>query len=456
VLATVALAVAFTCWRYLHPRIRTATYDEVIAVLPKELLEPQAPDNDAEIRLAALFNVLQSFEIKELSLLSAHPGRTSLEAMGAADKVWHDGRFAKVMRILKSGPIQFPVVQSRGRRRGYIGPRDPNELYSKLKQMTKGLVDSASAYEASGDLGEAMFCLRSLILISDRIWHLNGGLVHYFVSASIEVSALRAVSDYARNPMSPIADCQELLRLLPASPEEDRRIAECLRIHFQQNILPKLPDPYRNSDDRDVSASNTIPSLDAADPAFETSYDALATSKEIGKVYAIEMANTLRPFSRYDNSAEKIQRNARNRLPMPPGRDDVDQRLSQVERIRYRVATYNTDNYFGRVMIGYDIDDKELVNRSAVCRAMRSAVRVLLASRLYRNSHNGELPKDEDGFIPILRSWPNDPYTGNPLIYRRSNSVVYSIGKNLIDNGGSIAGFNNDSLDIGLQLTFDR
>jgi hypothetical protein len=67
---------------------------------------------------------------------------------------------------------------------------------------------------------------------------------------------------------------------------------------------------------------------------------------------------------------------------------------------------------------------------------------VALAARLYATEHEGELPAALDRLVPrYLQFVPADPMaTGGPLRYRGGDDpVVYSVGQNGIDDGGSDA-----------------
>jgi hypothetical protein len=62
-----------------------------------------------------------------------------------------------------------------------------------------------------------------------------------------------------------------------------------------------------------------------------------------------------------------------------------------------------------------------------------------IAVELFRRAHNGELPTDLNELVPtFLPSLPRDPFDGEPLRFKRRSSgyVVYSIGRDLRDDGG--------------------
>ena len=70
--------------------------------------------------------------------------------------------------------------------------------------------------------------------------------------------------------------------------------------------------------------------------------------------------------------------------------------------------------------------------------ARMSNARFALALKIYKSKH-GKYPDSLNALIPdILESLPLDPFSGKDFIYRKKNEgfIVYSVGQNLIDNGG--------------------
>jgi hypothetical protein len=92
----------------------------------------------------------------------------------------------------------------------------------------------------------------------------------------------------------------------------------------------------------------------------------------------------------------------------------------------------------------YDLSKMLIGNAEAVfmkeaqIEAIMLASRAGLACRLYK-SRNGSYPENLGALVPgILKEVPIDPFTGNPLIYRREGEgfIVYSFGSNQKDDGG--------------------
>jgi hypothetical protein len=66
-----------------------------------------------------------------------------------------------------------------------------------------------------------------------------------------------------------------------------------------------------------------------------------------------------------------------------------------------------------------------------------SAVRLLLACRAYEEA-TGHLPETLEALVPdYLPAVPRDPFDGQPFRYSAEQRIVYSVGDNLTDDGGT-------------------
>lgn len=73
-----------------------------------------------------------------------------------------------------------------------------------------------------------------------------------------------------------------------------------------------------------------------------------------------------------------------------------------------------------------------------------AATRLILACNVYRMRMN-ELPDTLESLVPkYVKSIPSDPYDGQPFKYSKSKAIVYSVGKDLKDSGGSITLLSGD------------
>ena len=82
------------------------------------------------------------------------------------------------------------------------------------------------------------------------------------------------------------------------------------------------------------------------------------------------------------------------------------------------------------------------------------ATRTILALRAYQLTH-GQLPGDLNALVPeFLEAVPLDDFDGKPLRYSARKKIVYSVGKNLKDDGGDDRGSDAPELQRHLDLAY--
>jgi len=83
---------------------------------------------------------------------------------------------------------------------------------------------------------------------------------------------------------------------------------------------------------------------------------------------------------------------------------------------------------------------KNFLQRKASADVSIQATRTLMALRAYQLTH-GKLPDDLSALIPeFLDKVPVDDFNGQPLHYSAAGKIIYSVGKNLKDDGGDDRG----------------
>ncbi len=66
----------------------------------------------------------------------------------------------------------------------------------------------------------------------------------------------------------------------------------------------------------------------------------------------------------------------------------------------------------------------------------RESIRLLLAIKAYKIDH-GQLPDNLNVLVPhYIHKVPQDPYDGKMIRYNKDKRIIYSVGKNSIDDGG--------------------
>jgi hypothetical protein len=113
---------------------------------------------------------------------------------------------------------------------------------------------------------------------------------------------------------------------------------------------------------------------------------------------------------------------------------------------------------FDRLFVGLLIPDRfeTFLTAEMDWRAELCCTSVILAAERYRRD-TGRLPDSIVALVPkYLSGIPADPYTGEPLRCRRESDrfVVYSVGRDVEDNGGTLDRTNPAApgTDIGCTL----
>src|SRR3954468_20215531 len=85
----------------------------------------------------------------------------------------------------------------------------------------------------------------------------------------------------------------------------------------------------------------------------------------------------------------------------------------------------------------------KVIQKFVAVEARKRSALVAIEVERYRSGHNGELPTALEALRPPLSSnFLKDPFDGKPLRFRATETgyVVYSVGANLKDDGGTPVG----------------
>lgn len=103
-----------------------------------------------------------------------------------------------------------------------------------------------------------------------------------------------------------------------------------------------------------------------------------------------------------------------------------------------RRPNFLTPNAVGRILLGLLIPAMDAMQeRRCRMECTVSATKIILACKL-RNVKEPGLPQDLQSLVPEhLPAVPRDPFDGKPFRYSYTNAIIYSVGKDLKDSGGS-------------------
>lgn len=433
--------LSFLCWRAMQPKIRTAPEAEIRALLPPELLVESPLDKVAEKRYKKLGLIAKSFDSKTVDKALDYKATAAVRSE-LVFRLWQTNPHVlrDVTSLLHAGPIECPKSNP-GEMNGFA------EL-SSLKLLSKLLAFGAHAYAERGDNATSVRMLSLGIQLSDRLMGSKGPVITYLVAIALEAITNKAIIDTVSKPGLPIIECKQLLSNISPSPTKDEYLADSIRADFQQFLLKMLPDPAKWSSEFKL---NILDDESKDKESIVGTYDAIETTKIIGPVMKAAMENALRPLSQVDHSANRLIEREGKDLPDDDS-EKSDGFIRTWGKFKYKFLMNNSRNTIGRqILTGGVLGDSAVVESSDRWRANRDQIRILLASRIYRASHGGHLPVTTGGFLSLLGSWPPDPFNGKPMIYNPEKELVYSVGKNLIDDGGEIKDGWKDK-DYGISL----
>ena len=103
-----------------------------------------------------------------------------------------------------------------------------------------------------------------------------------------------------------------------------------------------------------------------------------------------------------------------------------------------KITLITRPNAVGRILYALLIPSLDsLLERKCRAESSLAASHLLVALTAYRNEHD-TFPEKTDNLVPIyMKAIPKDPYDGKPFRYDSSKGIVYSVGKDLKDSGGS-------------------
>jgi len=294
-----------------------------------------------------------------------------------------------------------------------------------------------------------------LLLLSEalgrRLLEAGGDLNQYSTVSQICLKTSQAIDECLDCKRFPLSGCKSLLDGVAPAPSTDEALAASLRVHFQRGALLWLPDPTKSWREQVDGSPTSEVAMSFCERGLGT-YDAIHTAKVMASILSTKIANARRPWSGFDHSGKHIIDCESVDLPK---RTDFAQKNIQLKTLlqwKYHISMGATSNSIGRELIASEsYADDDFVLNSCAWRAAQNATRVLLASRIYRASHGGRLPASVNGLLPLLGSWPEDPYNGKPMTYNAVEEKVYSVGTNLVDDGGNIGA--NGSFDVGVSLS---
>ena len=307
-------------------------------------------------------------------------------------------------------------------------------IFAGFKSITKALVLSAQVNVKEKHPQKAVDDLLLAHLIANRLIESHSNLITQLIGIAIGAIADRSIQLLAADP---IVGKEDLTRLLGQDHElrYGTDLAQTLRAEFDSQFLS-------------TAAGQTYPSKDFAMPYGDIKditgllleghpkpFDRKATIHEASKRYAYIVARATEKATQKTNldflDSEKLE-------GWPPNVagfevDDARPNLSPKEIDQYRSALRKVDNPVGKLMIAMLLPVFSQADEADVRSVANSrATKLILAIQIYKRS-TGKMPTrlSQLGMSSLI-----DPYSDGPFHYDPRRNVIWSVGQNLVDDGG--------------------
>jgi len=254
---------------------------------------------------------------------------------------------------------------------------------------------------------EAFDYILSDIQLTHRMQNSHGVLITYLVSVAIGNMALSQIPHWLGKTHLDANQLKNFLQQLSFDPNDDG-IAYANTIKSEYKCLSGTLEALRDGKSVDARTGAYNPHPSTLLPLFNFSQ-----TKAMFADFSLRLVDTA---PHHYNEAQ---------LP-----DLASNRPSLISMIL-------SGNVYGQILYYMAAPDllPSLAKKSQVD-VQFQATRVILALRAYQLGH-GQLPANLSALVPeFLDKVPTDDFDGQPLRYSAGRKIVYSVGKNLKDDGG--------------------
>jgi hypothetical protein len=304
---------------------------------------------------------------------------------------------------------------------------DGLEYLSGWKRLAQLVSIHENSLMRRGEDVEAFDGMVQQILMGRKMQNAHGVLLHYLVGAAVKEIGYAQMRYWAATARLTPEQLKNLIsQIEPAPDEEVMAYANSMRMEYQLSVT--IVDDLRRGKIIDPEAGKALRSA-----RFVPEFNVSKTKAKLAKDFQLLM-----------DAAPHHYNEVKPPVPVIP------------ERPHYFLLLLG-GNAIGEIMC----ELLEPVLDQAFARKVRSdvslqATQTILALRACQLTH-GKLPENLDALVPeFLDKVPVDAFNGQPLHYSAEKKIVYSVGKNLKDDGGddrSNAGPDQNHLD--LVFTFD-
>ncbi len=291
---------------------------------------------------------------------------------------------------------------------------------STWMRLSDLLIAKMRLQRTSGSVSNAMETAGVQLALADRVGEYPNNLLHVLVGRTLIIGGLRQARDIARDEKTTPANleriAESLAGLKPLAPSIVRAWKGEHR--FAREMLAQLHSG--NLSDEELKLADSVAGMDISTLTKRMPrvfFKLNATQKLFADVARCAISDASRTYSEM-----------RSPLHEKSMREDFERR-----RKRF-ILTNAVGVILARAML--PVYSSAMENECMV-ESDISATGLVVACRRFR-LREGKLPEKLDDLVPgFLPSVPCDPYDGKPFRYDPVREIVWTVGKDLQDSGGS-------------------
>jgi hypothetical protein len=276
----------------------------------------------------------------------------------------------------------------------------------------------------NGQDKEAFDRILDHVRLGQQMQNAHGPLIDYLVGTAVRIMGLSQMQHWTGKTHLTPNQLKDYVRQLGLNPDEEgAAFANTIKAEYQFQV--EMLDAMRQGKITNSDASDYHPHPSRLLPLFNFS--------QTKALYAEEDLKLVQAAPHHFNEAK---------LP------DVYSRPSLAGMVL-------SGNGIGQIL--YYMTMPAIIPSLATkskCDTQLQATRTILALRAYQLTH-GKLPPDLNALVPeFLDAVPVDDFDGQPMRYSAEKKMVYSVGKNLKDDGGDDQSSPTDPSQRHLDLVY--
>ena len=320
--------------------------------------------------------------------------------------------------------------------------------YAKFKAIQKGIVFSAEAALLKNDKEQAVHLLLMADWFGDAASKAGGSTIGLLVGLALDAISHRAIVEaVTRTDFSE----DQLKRLMTAWGREDvvvlataasfDEVQGTTATEFARHKIQDAEQEFTGDDSGDWNSALSTVFGGHSDPLDRVS-SVRIVAEAWGRV--IDLLRVPYGPSQAVHQINLASVSPWSETELHDFMDWPDKSLEELQSLRSKAKS--TKNPYGKLLAGFMLMDPEpFVRTLTTFKSRGETLKAVVGARLFEK-RRGRLPASLDELVTagILKAAPTDPFSGGELRYDFKRRVVWSVGEDLKDDGGTGEAFKRE------------